>query len=133
MRVLLLFCLLLSKSGFAGEIFSIFPEHINPNGKYVFYSHGLIVEGDNSSPEHPRWGVYDYPSVIQALSHTEHYLIAYHRPKNTEPNAFAQKLADDVLQLINKGVKPHNISLVGFSRGGAITLLTSKLLSLIHI
>tara|TARA_B100000809_G_scaffold155161_1_gene152460 strand:- start:1196 stop:1453 length:258 start_codon:yes stop_codon:yes gene_type:complete len=70
--------------------------------------------------------VYEFPKVKAALT-SEHYnLIAYHRARNTKPRAFAKKLASDVNLLIKKGVKPENISLVGFSRGGEITILASS-------
>jgi predicted esterase len=129
MRISLLLSFLFFDVCVASEIFSEFPESIDPNGKYVFYSHGFIVEGDNPTPESPRWGVYDFPEVKQKLSDQEYNLIAYHRPKDTNPQKIAEMLADNVLELIEKGVKPKNISLVGFSRGGAITILTSNLLA----
>ena len=102
------------------------PEPIKPNARYVFYSHGYIVEGDNPKPIHKEWGVYDFPAVKAALK-SEHYeLIAYHRPNKTDPFLFAKKLANDVNTLISKGVKPENITLLGFSRGGALSILTSN-------
>ena len=114
------------KNAYASNVYERFPSQINITEKYVFYSHGLIVEGKNPTPTHPRWGVYEFPKVKAALT-SEHYnLIAYHRARNTKPRAFAKKLASDVNLLIKKGVKPENISLVGFSRGGEITILASS-------
>lgn len=108
------------------KIFSELPEQINPADKFVFYSHGLIVEGNNPKPEHPNWGVYDFPAVVKALSDPKYNLIAYHRPKNTDPREYAKKLNEQVTYLIEKGVPARNISLVGFSRGGFITVLASN-------
>jgi len=45
---------------------------------------------------------------------------------NTNPKTFAIELANDVNRLINKGVNPENVSLVGFSRGGEITIMASN-------
>jgi hypothetical protein len=129
MRLFLILSFLFSNSGFASDVFSEFPSEIDPHGRYVFYSHGFIVEGENPTPEHPRWGVYDFPKIKQAMSNSNYKLIAYHRPKDTLPNKFARMLADNVLQLIKSGVDPKNIALVGFSRGGAITILTSNFLA----
>jgi predicted esterase len=129
MRIFLLLGFLFVNVCEGGEIFSEFPKSIDPNAKYVFYSHGLIVEGDNPTPESTRYGIYDFPEVKRRLSDKDYNLIAYHRPKNTNPKEFAKKLADNVLELIKMGVKPKNISLVGFSRGGAITIFTSNLLA----
>ena len=122
-----LLCLLAPVTNvYAAAIFERLPTEIHANEKYVFYSHGLIVEGSNPTPTNPRWGLYDFPKVKAALASDKYNLIAYHRAKNTKPRAFARKLAADVNLLIKHGVKPKNISLVGFSRGGAITILTSS-------
>ena len=113
---------------FACKIDEQFPEKVDPNGKYVFYSHGKIVEGTNTNPISPRWGEYDFPEVKRAISSDNYTLIAYHRAQNTNQKGFAQKLSKDVKRLIAFGVKPENITLVGFSRGGEITILASQIL-----
>lgn len=123
-------CVLLSAQSFAGMLFDAFPTHINPDEKYVFYSHGYIVEGTNPRPEHAVWGIYDFPLITQTLAGAEGNLIAYHRPAQTDPFAAAQQLAQDVQQLIAAGVKPQNITLMGFSRGGAITIMAANELKL---
>tara|TARA_R110000787_G_scaffold98369_6_gene202358 strand:- start:187 stop:822 length:636 start_codon:yes stop_codon:yes gene_type:complete len=121
--------LLLSSSCFADKIYENFPSEIKANEKYVFYSHGLIVEGTNPRPINSRWGMYDFPEIKQALADDSYNLIAYHRPKGTDPREFAKKLTENTNTLINNGVKPKNITFVGFSRGGAITILTSNYLA----
>jgi len=125
----LLFLSLLSTASIAGEVFDEFPLKIEPDKKYVFYSHGLIVEGTDPRPVNSNWGIYEFPQIKQILSDQEYNLIAYHRPKNTNPTEFATKLASDVKLLLQKGVSAKNITLIGFSRGGAITILTSNLLA----
>jgi len=115
-----------SVDSLAGTIHTSFPETINPTEKYVFYSHGYIVEGKNPTPISPRWGEYDFPAIKKALADKQYNLIAYHRAKGTNPRHFAKKLAQDIKRLVKSGVQYKNISLVGFSRGGAITVLTSN-------
>ena len=112
----------------AQSIYEDFPKEINPEAKYIFYSHGYIVEGDNAKPEHPRWGVYDFPKVKESLVSQNHNLIAYHRPKDSDPTKFAKKLSKDASLLIDAGVKSENITFIGFSRGGFISILVSNLL-----
>lgn len=114
----------------AGTLYTAFPAHINPAEKYVFYSHGFIVEGTNETPAHPRFGTYDFPAIKAALSASDFTLIAYHRPAGTDPKAWADKLAKDVHTLITAGVPTRNITLMGFSRGGMITALASSQLSM---
>ncbi|WP_226876945.1 alpha/beta hydrolase [Microbulbifer hainanensis] len=84
------------------------------------------MEGDDERPVHPKLGVYDFPAVKNKLSDESYNLIAYHRSKNTNPFEYARKLASDVNTLIDAGVPPRHIALVGFSKGGVITIITSN-------
>ena len=128
MRLLVCLSFVFSSYCFGGEVFTELPERIDANAKFVFYSHGYIVEGDNPRPEHPRWGVYDYPLVKKVLSDDDYILVAHHRAEGTDPKLYARSLADDARKLIAAGVQPQNISFVGFSRGGVITIMVSNLL-----
>lgn len=94
----------------AGELFDSFPETINPDEKYVFYSHGF---GGVTS------------TVKQALSDPAYNLIVYERTPNTDQFRFAVYLAAQITELISRGVKPENITLLGFSDGGVISILAS--------
>ena len=127
MRLTIFFLLGLSLSfrGLAGEIHTGFPENIDPAGTYVFYSHGLIVEGNNPKPVHPKFGVYDFPAIKSTLAGSGFDLIAYHRPANTDPRAYALQLAKQVKTLVKAGVRADRITILGFSIGGLITALTS--------
>jgi hypothetical protein len=113
-----------------GEVYDKFPDQINANEKYVFYSHGHTIEGNITTPIHKRWGVYDFPKIKKALADDEYHLIAYHRLLNTDPIQYAKKLANDVRALIFAGVKPNNITLLGFSRGGGMSIRASNELKL---
>lgn len=127
----LLSIIILTQSVFkvsAGEVYDQFPDHIDPNGQYVFYSHGYIVEGKDPTPKNPRWGVYDFPEIKESLADDDYYLIAPHRKKNTAPDEFASSLSAQAEVLIEKGVLPEAITFVGFSRGGYITILVSSYL-----
>ncbi len=117
-------------NSYAGEIFTRFPDPVNPQEKYVFYSHGFIVEGTNPTPKHPRFGIYQFPDIKKALASSNFTLIAYHRAAQTKVGKFSRKLADDVRRLIAGGVDPANITLIGFSKGGIITAFTASNLSL---
>ncbi len=117
-----------SSLSFAGDIYDKFPEQIKANEKYVFYSHGFIVEGTNPTPKNERWGVYEFPAIKKSLADSQYNLIAYHRPKGTDPFVHAKSLANDVRKLLKKGVEANHITIMGFSRGAFITSLTSHYL-----
>lgn len=126
--ILILLFVVTSVTARAAQREYAFPSIINPAGHYVFYSHGFIVEGDDPTPIHPRWGEYDFPSIQKALDDDSYTLIAHHRPKGINPVKYASRLANEVTHLITAGVPPEKITLTGFSRGGAITILASNAL-----
>lgn len=121
-KVIVLFISLTASLVSAASIWTSFPETIDPEANYVFYSHGFIVEGTNPRPENPRWGVYDFPAIKEALADDAYQLIAYHRPAGKAVAEHVQILVNDVQRLMAAGVKPEQISLVGFSRGGVISI-----------
>jgi hypothetical protein len=111
----------------SGPISESLPDIIDAEGRYVFYSHGYIVEGDNPEPIHPRWGKYAFPDIKNALAKEANFhLIAHHRPANTDFNHYTRLLTAQVRQLMSAGVPPSNITLIGFSRGGNLTVHAAK-------
>jgi hypothetical protein len=126
--ILFMLGLLITNGSVLADESYAFPKTIDKNANYVFYSHGYSVEGNNPTPVHERWGTYDFPAIKKGLSDPSYHLIATHRPAKTDPFKYAKKLAGQVNQLIENGVYAKNISLVGFSRGGFITAITSSYL-----
>lgn len=109
------------------ELLEFFPAEINPDEKYVFYSHGLIVEGNDPRPEHDEYGVYDFPAVKESLFAIGGFnLIAHHRPANTDIGNYVNLFSQWVNQLLEAGVPATNITLIGFSRGSHLTALTAN-------
>ena len=53
---------------FAGDIISALPEQAAADTRYVFYLHGQIVQELGQRPTHPRYGLYDYPLILEALA-----------------------------------------------------------------
>jgi hypothetical protein len=53
-------------------------------------------------------------------------LITYQRPKNADFDGYVETLRSWVKRLLDAGVRPGRISLVGFSRGGQPTAFASS-------
>ena len=120
--IAIIILLSVSLSSVAVELYNEFPDKINPNERYVIYSHGLIVEGNNPRPEHPKFGVYEFDKIKKALFNDGGFnLIAHHRPENTNIESYVDTLVSWVERLIDAGVKPSNIALVGFARGSHLS------------
>ena len=125
---------LATSTAVAETLYEQFPSQINSDEKYVFYSHGLIVEGDDASPIHPEYGMYEFPAIKQALFEIGGFnLIAHHRPKNTDIEQYANLLKSWVMSLIQAGVAPADITLIGFSRGAHLTALAASQLQAYEI
>jgi hypothetical protein len=110
----------------AVEIYERFPDAIHAHERYVIYSHGLIVEGDDPKPISPKYGQYDFPAIKQTLFIGGGFnLIAYQRPKSSD-DTYADTLKSWVQRLLDAGVHPSRITLVGFSRGAGLTASASS-------
>ncbi|MCI5045239.1 MAG: alpha/beta hydrolase [Aquisalinus sp.] len=112
----------------AGQVYEAYPDKVDPDGTYLFYVHGFILEGANPRPVHSEFGVYDFPAIKQALAVGDINIIAYHREAGTDPVAHALMLVEKVQNLRAAGVPASNITLAGFSRGGFIAAYVSYLL-----
>jgi hypothetical protein len=126
-RVFLLALIVLIPIGArAVETYDQFPGSIHATERYVIYSHGLIVEGNDPKPISPKYGQYDFPAIKQSLFKDGGFnLIAYQRPKSSD-DSYADTLKSWVHRLIDAGVAPSQITLVGFSRGAQLTALASS-------
>jgi hypothetical protein len=110
----------------AVEILDHFPSRIAASQRYVIYSHGFIVEGSDPRPISPKYGLYDFPAIKKTLFHGGGFnLIAYQRPTSSD-DSYAATLKSWVQRLLDAGVKPSRITLVGFSRGAYLTALASN-------
>jgi hypothetical protein len=122
---LLLFALVPISSR-AVQIYDNLPATIHANERYVIYSHGFIVEGDDPRPISPKYGQYDFPAIKEAIFNGGGFnLIAYQRPKNAG-DTYIETLKTWVRHLLDAGVRPSRITLVGFSRGAQLTALASR-------
>jgi hypothetical protein len=111
-------------------IYDRLTDHIDADARYVVYSHGAIVEGDDETPVSPDFGRYDFPAIKRALFEGGGFnLIAPHRPKDADYDRSVGTLESWVRQLLKAGVKPGRITLVGFSRGGQMTASASSRLA----
>ena len=127
LQLLALLTALIPITGRAVEIYDHFPDTIRADERYVIYSHGLIVEGDDPRPISPEFGQYDFPAIKQAIFKGGGFnLIGYQRPKNSDAIKYVDTLKSWVRRLLDAGVKPDRITLVGFSRGGQLTAYASS-------
>ncbi len=125
--------LLLSGQALGASIFTFVPRKVDASRNYLIYLHGAIIENKGPEPTHPRFGVYDYQGILDALSSRGAVVISQPRPHGTDVNAYAGVVISQIYQLLNAGVPQDHIAVVGFSKGGDIALHVSSFLRLKNI
>ena len=104
-------------------------DDIDETNKYhLFYLHGGIVEEQGENAVSEQFGPYEYRKILDSLRSRGFIVHSEVRPKGTQIELYARKLAAEVEQLIQTGVPASEITIVGASLGGYITLDASLLL-----
>ncbi len=108
-----------------GTIYSHLPETIDPDAQYVFYIHGKIIEDEGVNAVSPQFGPYEYIEILTYLAERGFNVISEVRTAHTDVSLFADKVAAQVNLLRAKGVPNEHITVIGFSKGAWITIITS--------
>ncbi len=119
---------ILSFSVYAKTILKSPPSKIDTSRKYLFYLHGRIVELKGIRPTSKRYGVYEYKKILETFADSGFTVISEPRSANTVPWRYADKIEKQIDSLLNAGVNPGNITVVGASKGAAIAVLISNFL-----
>jgi ketosteroid isomerase-like protein len=110
-----------------GYILSDLPQKVDTRARYLFYLHGKIVEQDRR-PAHPQYGVYEYDQILDTFKQKGLVVISEQRKKDTGVEQYGKRVAGQVKQLLEAGVPPENITVVGVSQGSWMTMLASTYL-----
>ena len=111
-----------------GVVLSDVPRKVDKKARYLFYLSGFIVEAGNTRPVSPKFGVYEYEQILEALRQGGFVVISEAREQTHEIEPYAEKVAGKVRLLLNAGVPPQNITVVGASQGSWIAMLASTYL-----
>jgi pimeloyl-ACP methyl ester carboxylesterase len=132
-RILALFVLLLllvpARGLGAGRVLRGLPEKIEFRQDYLIYLHGRIIEEEGVRPTSPEFGVYEYEKILEGFAGRGFTVISEPRPKDTDVGVYADKVVGQVRALRRAGVPPERITVLGFSKGGGIALLTASRLA----
>ncbi len=105
-----------------------FPESINPEKSYMFYLHGKIIEDQGIPAISSIYGEYEYEAILDKLSEHGFIVISEPRKKDTDAEAYARKINEQVLTLLGAGVPAKKITVVGASKGAGIAIYVSHFL-----
>lgn len=93
---------------------------------YVIYLHGRIIEERGRRPTDPAHGIYEYDAILDSLRQAGFTVLSDQRPPGIAIDSFVNRLVHQVDSLERLGVPSRSITVVGFSRGGAIAILASS-------
>lgn len=94
--------------------------------RYIFYLHGKIIEDQGIPAVSERFGTYEYQNILDTLENAGFKVISEKRPRNTDPDVYANKVVAQIENLINTGVAPEKITIVGASKGAWIAIMASS-------
>ena len=94
--------------------------------KHVFYLHGMIIEVQGVNAVSDVFGPYKYEDIIDSLKSSGYEVHSEVRTTKTDFSAFCNKVSQQVGQLINDGVAPGDISVIGASKGAMMAMQISS-------
>jgi hypothetical protein len=112
----------------AQAIYKDVPDKIDTKTRYLFYLHGRIIEIKGIRPKSERYGVYEYEKILETFKDKGFIVISEARGRNTRVSGYARKVVSQVNALLQAGVPPASITVVGASKGALIAMLMSSML-----
>ena len=109
-----------------GRIVEGTPQVIDPDGRYLMYLHNSFAETAGPDDTHPEFGAYELQAILEAFAERRFTVIAGQREPRADVVRWSLQTAGQVRELLAAGVPPERITVVGFSKGGAIAILTSS-------
>lgn len=97
-----------------------------PAPRHIIYLHGRIVqEQESARPVHPEHGPYELEAIAEAFRKRGFVVTADRRAKGTTVSDGADFVVKQVRALLDAGVPPERITVVGASMGSSIALRTA--------
>ncbi|MEE8575595.1 MAG: hypothetical protein V3T30_09295 [Thermodesulfobacteriota bacterium] len=110
------------------EIYSTPPVHLNPHKRYLFYMHNVLIEAWGIKAHHGKYGKYDYLGNIKALAGMGFVVITEARLEEVDIIDYSKKIATEVLTLIERGVRPGRITVMGHEKGALMAFVVASML-----
>ena len=115
--LLVLFCIALSACG------------STQTERYVFFLHNRFLETHALHEAHPQFGRAQFTEIIAAFEKAGLTVISEQRTGNVNAQEYAGLVVQQIDSLLQLGVAPGNITVVGTSKGGYIAQYVSTLAS----
>jgi len=93
--------------------------------KYLFYLHGAIMEGQSGNAKSPSFGEYQYSGIVDTFKSAHFIVKSEIRKSGTDVTSYAKEITKQIDELLKKGVKANDITVVGASKGAVIAMYVS--------
>lgn len=103
------------------------PQQVDTTARYLFYMHGSWLEEHGVAEENPRYGYYEYDAIVKTFLDHNFNVISENRLQPVKAKKYARSVSQQVRQLLESGVPPSSITVIGHSKGGQMTLLVASL------
>lgn len=94
--------------------------------RHVIYLHGQIVEDQGLPAISDRYGEYRFDDIVKAFEDAGFEFSAPLRNAGADPDAAAAEIIELTSEILDRGVAPENITIVGASKGAYIASLVSN-------
>ncbi|MDH7444952.1 alpha/beta hydrolase [Aquimarina sp. 2201CG14-23] len=95
--------------------------------QFIFFLHNRFLETHDLNDSHPEFGRTEYKEIIAEFEKSGFKVISEKRDGNVNARAYAIGIVNQIDSLLEKGVKPRKITVVGTSKGGYISQYVSTL------
>lgn len=92
----------------------------NKGTKHVFYLHGRIIEQEGTNAVSDVYGAYEFDNILKALAMDNTIVHGDVRTENVDARGYAQSISKEINTLIQSGIKPTDITIIGASKGAII-------------
>lgn len=109
-------------------VFLILTSLTSYSQNYVFFLHNRFLEENELETKHPEYGKVEYNQILNEFRKANCIVISEKRPADTDVKRYAWKVISQIDSLLEKGVKPKQITVIGTSKGGYIAQYVSTYL-----
>ncbi len=95
--------------------------------RHIFYLHGRIVELQGIEAKSEKFGAYKYREIIDALEKTGAEVHQDIRNDKTDFDSYCLKISKQISRLVESGIPPNLISVIGASKGALMAMQISSL------
>jgi CubicO group peptidase (beta-lactamase class C family) len=117
-RVFLLVVVLCSNRSFAQN-----------QSRYIFFLHNRFLENHELNEPHKQYGKANYQAILDSFSHAGFIVLSEKRKPNTNAQGYAKKVVAQIDSLLQLGIAPNHITVIGTSKGGYIAQYVSTYLA----